>query len=133
MPNPKKPCAVCHYAVQNNHRAIFCDSFLRPTSVAEVSSIVSSMKNSFSEGVDNISILPLKESIDLLAAPLAYICNSSFSEGKFPDKLKIAKILPVYKSDDKSSFTNYRPISILPCFFQSFREALSLQALGIPH
>ena len=30
--------------------------FLRPTSEAEVSSIVSSMKNSFSEGFDNISI-----------------------------------------------------------------------------
>ena len=53
--------------------------FLRPTSEAEVSSIVSSMKNSFSKGFDNISILSLKESIDLLAAPLAYICNSSFS------------------------------------------------------
>ena len=95
--------------------------FLRPTSVAEVSSIASSIKNSFNEGVDNIStcILPLKESIDLLAAPLAYICNSSFSEGKFPEKLKIAKILPVYKSDDKLSFTNYRLISILEKLFHS--------------
>ena len=26
MPNPRNPCAVCHNAVQNNHRAIFCDS-----------------------------------------------------------------------------------------------------------
>ena len=33
--------------------------------------------------------------------------------GEFPDKLKIA---PVYKTDDASSFSNYRPISILPCF-----------------
>ena len=109
------PCSQTDYRkfLTGSHVHSF---FLRPTSVAEVSSIVSSMKNSFSEGVDNISILPLKESIDLLAAPLAYICNSSFSKGKFPDKLKIAKILPVYKSDDKSSFTNYRPISILPCF-----------------
>ena len=26
MPNPRNPCAVCHCAVKNNHRAIFCDS-----------------------------------------------------------------------------------------------------------
>ena len=29
--------------------------------------------------------------------------------------LKIAAVTPVYKSDDKSKVTNYRPISVLPC------------------
>ena len=28
----------------------------------------------------------------------------------------MSKVLPIYKSDDKTNFTNYRPISILPCF-----------------
>ena len=33
-----------------------------------------------------------------------------------PDDLKIAKIIPVYKSDDKKIVSNYRPISVLPAF-----------------
>ena len=32
----------------------------------------------------------------------------------FPDKWKVAKVLPVYKDDIKSEASNYRPISILP-------------------
>ena len=52
----------------------------------------------------------------VLASPLAYICNLSFSVGIFPEKLKIAKILPVFKNGDVSNFSNFRPISILPCF-----------------
>ena len=89
--------------------------FLNPTTPSEVSSIVHSLKNSKCEGVDGLSLSPIKETINLLAAPLSHICNLSFERGVFPDKLKIAKILPVFKSDDPSLFSNYRPISILPC------------------
>ena len=34
----------------------------------------------------------------------------------FPDKLKIAKVIPFYKGDDKILQNNYRPISVLPAF-----------------
>ncbi len=34
--------------------------------------------------------------------------------GIFSDKLKIAKIVPVYKKDDEHLFNNYQPISLLP-------------------
>ena len=34
----------------------------------------------------------------------------------FPDKLKITRVSPVYKAGDSSDLTNYRPISVLPCF-----------------
>ena len=35
----------------------------------------------------------------------------------FPDDLKIAKITRIYKAGDSSDISNYRPISVLPCFF----------------
>ena len=36
------------------------------------------------------------------------------SEGTVPDEVKIAKIIPVHKSDAKDEISNYRPISLLP-------------------
>ena len=40
----------------------------------------------------------------------------SFEKARFPDSLKIAKVTPVYKSGNSSSLSNYRPVSVLPCF-----------------
>ena len=42
--------------------------------------------------------------------------NLSFETGIFPDQLKIAKVIPLFKSDDKRIINNYRPISVLPVF-----------------
>ena len=38
------------------------------------------------------------------------------STGIVPEKLKIAKVVPIYKKDDADKFSNYRPLSLLPCF-----------------
>ena len=72
----------------------------------------------------------IKETIDLLATLLSHICNQSFERGVFPDKLKIVKILPVFKSDDRSLFSNYRPISILPSLSKVFEKLCYLRLSG---
>ena len=36
----------------------------------------------------------------------------------FPDKLKIAKVTPIYKKNDKKQVTSYRPISLLPVGYE---------------
>ena len=41
------------------------------------------------------------------------ISNQFILTGVFPDKLKIAKVIPIHKKDDKSQLENYRTISIL--------------------
>jgi hypothetical protein len=48
-----------------------------------------------------------------IATPLAYIFNLSFATGKFPKKLKIRRTVPIFKSGDRLSCDNYRPISLL--------------------
>ena len=42
--------------------------------------------------------------------------QASLSTGIVPDKLKITKIIPIYKKSNVDVFSNYRPVSLLPCF-----------------
>ena len=61
----------------------------------------------------------VKHLIHYLATPLVHIVNLSLSSGVVPCKMKICKIIPVifvYKKGDKHLFSNYRPITLLPCF-----------------
>ena len=47
---------------------------------------------------------------------MTHICNLSFSTGIFPEELKVANVIPLFKSTDEMVFSNYRPVSILPVF-----------------
>ena len=58
----------------------------------------------------------IKQSINLISAPLTHIVNLSIMHGILPDQMKVARVVPISKAGDKSIFSNYRPVSILPCF-----------------
>ena len=42
--------------------------------------------------------------------------GDSIKLGAFLEKLKLAKVTPIFKSRKNKHLTNYRPISVLPCF-----------------
>ena len=63
----------------------------------------------------------MKLSSHIISQPLAQIFNVSVSLGSFPAKLKTAKVVPVFKSDD-SKPGNYRPISLLSIFNRMFEK-----------
>ena len=48
--------------------------------------------------------------------PLKHLFDLSKENGIFPEKMKIAKVIPLFKNGDLENITNYRPISVLPCF-----------------
>ena len=90
--------------------------FLHPTQVSEVYNAIMSLNSYKSPGYDNIPVYFIRSVAEILAYPLLILVNHSFELGYFPNCLKTAKIIPLYKSGDKSLPTNYRPISILTCF-----------------
>ena len=61
--------------------------------------IINYLKNT-ATGYDDISAIILKLAVEYVVNPLVYICNLSFTEGIFPDQLKPANVIPLYKSDD---------------------------------
>ena len=44
--------------------------------------------------------------------------------GKYPSKLKQAKVIPVFKSEDPTDPSNYRPISLLSVFNRIFEKLM---------
>ena len=50
--------------------------------------------------------------------------NASIETGMYPSQLKHAKIVPIFKSDDKEEPGNYRPISLLSNLNRIFEKLM---------
>ena len=61
-----------------------------------------------------------------IVKPLTFIINQSLKTGTFPDRLKVARVRPLFKKGDHQLITNYRPISILPSLFKIFEKVMQL-------
>ena len=90
--------------------------FLFDTDELEIAKIVRECKLKKSTGYDGINMNIIKSVIKSISKHLEYICNISLSSGIFPYDMKIAGIIPLYKSGEKDLFTNDRPVSLLPQF-----------------
>ena len=90
--------------------------YVIPATSAEILKISSILKSSKSAGFDNFSPKAIKAIICIIAQSMCDIFNNSLSTEIFPSKLKIAKVTPIYKSEDRSIVNHYRPISVLPIF-----------------
>ena len=95
--------------------------FLTPTNSNEVLKILSKLKP-FSTGYDHLSADFLMKIQDLIIPYLVNIINKSFISGVFPRELKLANIIPLFKSGNSALFTNYRPISLLSSFSKVFEK-----------
>ena len=85
-------------------------------SVYELKDAFFSLKINKSSGVDDVSFNIIKKFFGVLCEPLIYLFQLSLEKGVFPGDLKMAKVTPIYKASDNSDISNYRLISVLPCF-----------------
>ena len=86
--------------------------FLTPVNHKELESLIKEMNTSKSVGPYSIPTNIFKLSCSVLSKPLVKLINFSFSEGTFPNLLKFANVIPVFKKRDNLYYNNYRPISL---------------------
>ena len=89
-----------------------------------VQKIINNLKPKSSAGHDTISSKLLRQIGDIVAYTLSIIVNQSLCTGIFPHRLKLAKVMPLYKKDDNKLFGNYRPISLLSSLSKVFEKVL---------
>ena len=82
--------------------------FLRPVSDLDVVDIINSLKASNACGFDGISNNLLKECKYALTNVLTVLINLSMEKGIFPEKLKMATVIPLFKKGDPNDYSNYR-------------------------
>ena len=93
----------------------------------EIDKIITDLKPKYSTGHDHINTILIKHLKHELIKPLTLIANQMITTSIFPDQLKIAKIKPIHKKDDKHISTNYRPISLLPSVSKILEKVMLLQ------
>ena len=93
------------------------NALFEPTPVCEkeIVKIIGAFKDS-AAGWDGIKPSVIKHVKNFIKKPLMHISNLSFTSGEFPDELKLANVVPLYKSKDEMEFSNY-----LTGLFQTFR------------
>ena len=87
--------------------------FLHPCTKEEILKATAALAKKSSKGPDAIPCNILFSNVDLITTPLIHCINASFESGIFPDCLKTALVVPLYKKKSRTDCTNYRPVSLL--------------------
>ena len=104
--------------------------FLGPVAPSDVSDSAKKLKSKLSSGHDNISTKLMKYTLNYIIEPITHIINQSLCTGIVPTDMKIAKVVPIYKSSDSTILKNYRPVSLLPAFSKLLEKIVFKQLMS---
>ena len=99
-------------------KKIDCSLVFRPIDENLVTKIISNLRSSHCCSHDQLSNMVIILISSHIGKSLTLIFNKSLYTDIFPDSMKIAKIVRIFKNDDKSLMNNYRPISALSKVFE---------------
>ena len=95
---------------------------LQPVRINKPGAPLLGLAKSIYYGFYSCPVSILKHASDIIRDVFTKIFNKSIDLGMFPSKLKMAKVIPIFKSDDNTDPNNYRPISLLSCFNRIFEK-----------
>ena len=93
----------------------------QPTFILHFVNLEDSLKTS------DIPLKIIKENCDLIAYFILHNFNTALSSCEYPTSLKYAKITAIFKKDDRTDKTNYRPINILSNLRKVFERFMQNQ------
>jgi hypothetical protein len=99
------------------------------TDFDEIERIINRLNNTPAVGWDGIPTTIIKSAKRILIPALVHVFNLCLESGVFPQAFKIAILHPIYKSGDRGSVNNYRPISILTAFSKILEKILNKRLL----
>ena len=92
------------YLANQNNLSSFS---LYPVTDDEVVKITKAFSNGKAAGYDDILMSIIQNTIQTLSSPLSHIINLPLFSGIVPDQLKVSRVIPLFKSSNKSYFSNY--------------------------
>ena len=101
--------------------------FLAPVSPNDVLKELLKLDSKKTAGPDGLRPKLLKAVATEIAEPLTILYNKSIENGHFPNYLKLAKVIALFKKGNRFEPENYRPISLLNCFGKIFEKLLYKQ------
>ena len=116
----------CAYYLQDK---LNCKFALYEVDEEIVSKTIDNLPNKASCGFDNISTIFLKQIAPTILKPLMLMINQVglFYSGIFPERLKLANVIPVFKKGDSKLINSYRPISLLPVISKVLEKIIANQ------
>lgn len=75
--------------------------FLSPVTPSEVLLRINQLNVKKAAGLDSITAKVIKSCGETIAPVIATIINNCFQEGIYPGGLKVARVIPIYKSGNK--------------------------------
>jgi hypothetical protein len=93
----------------------------------QVLEIIKSFQNKSSLDLDGLSLKFIKYIAYEISGPLAFIFNQSLTQGVYPEKLKMSRIVPIFKAGDKILCDNYRPISLVSSLSKILEKIVAIK------
>jgi uncharacterized protein YggT (Ycf19 family) len=114
IPPPAQPFDVDHDPPPPAHPLFSFNN--NPVTRSEVLEAFKELKPKKSQDTNHVSMFFLSKIFEQIVKPIHHVIYTSLLTGIVPSQLKIAKIVPVFKSGDRTMMDNYRPISLLDNF-----------------
>ena len=97
--------------------------------VTDVYNALKNLKQSGTRDLDGLDTKIVRLAAPIITNNLTYVFNLCITKSTFPNAFKIAKVIHLYKSEDSSNPSNYRPISIVSVLAKTLEKYINKHLL----